>query len=126
MNLWFLGGAVPKTFASLIAGFARLEDWRSRVRAIGHGDRAEMTPAEALEVARSSEPAPYGDHDPADLLGLAPGAPVRVMADDYGREPIDGVLVAANAQRVVLARQDPALGRLQVHFPRVGYVVTGR
>jgi len=126
MNLWFLGGAVPKTFAGLIAGFLRLEDWRSRVRAIGHGQRAEMTPAEALEVARTSEPAPYGEHDPVDPLGLAPGAPVRVMADDYGREPIDGTLVAANPHRVVLAREDSQLGRLHVHFPRVGYVVTGR
>ena len=126
MNLWFLGGAVPKTFATLITGFTRLESWRARVRAIGHGQRAEMTPAEALEVARASDPAPYADHDPADPLRLAPGAPVRVMADDYGREPIDGTLVAANAQRVVLAREDPQLGRLQVHFPRAGYVVTGR
>ncbi len=63
---------------------------------------------------------------PADPLGLAPGAPVRVMADDYGREPIDGTLVAANPHRVVLAREDGALGRLQVHFPRVGYLVVGR
>jgi glutathione S-transferase len=48
------------------------------------------------------------------------------MADDYGREPIDGTLVAANARRVVLAREDAQLGALHVHFPRVGYVVTGR
>ena len=34
-----------------------------------------------------------------------------------------GALVAANATRVVLAREDPALGPLQLHFPRVGYVV---
>ncbi len=45
------------------------------------------------------------------------------MADDYGRDPIAGTLVAANARRVVIAREDPALGRLQVHFPRVGYAV---
>ncbi len=126
MNLWFLGGAVPKTTEALTAGFTHLNDWRSRVRAIGHGQRSEMTPAEALEAARSSEPAPYADHDPADPLGLAPGAPVQVMADDYGREPIEGTLVAANAHRVVVAREDAALGRLNVHFPRVGYIVMAR
>jgi hypothetical protein len=32
--------------------------------------------------------------------------------------------VAANARRIVIAREDPALGRVNVHFPRVGYVVT--
>ena len=63
MNVWFLGGAVPKTTEALMAGFDRLQAWRSRIRAIGHGQRSEMTPAEALEVAKAAEPAPYADHD---------------------------------------------------------------
>ena len=124
MNVWFLGGAVRKTTETLMTGLDRLEAWRGRMRAIGHGARTEMTPAEALEVARTSEPAPYADHDPADPAGLAPGAAVQVTADDYGRDPIAGTLVATNTRRVVIAREDPALGRLNIHFPRVGYVLT--
>jgi glutathione S-transferase len=123
MNVWFLGGALRETTEQLMAGFERLSAWRVRVRAIGHGDRHEMTPARALEIAKAAEPAAYADHDARDPLGLAPGAAVQVMADDYGRDPIAGTLVAANARRVVIAREDPALGRLQLHFPRVGYVV---
>ena len=123
MNVWFLGGAVRETTQQLMAGLDRLQAWRQRVRAIGHGDRHEMTPAQALDVAKAAGPAAYADHDAADPLGLAPGVAVKVMADDYGRDPIDGTLVAANARRVVIAREDPALGRLQVHFPRVGYAV---
>src|SRR5580698_10333245 len=123
MNVWFLGGAVRQTTQELMAGLDRLQAWRQRVRAIGHGDRHEMTPAQALEVARAAEPAAYSDHDAADPLGLAPGAAIHVMADDYGRDPIPGTLVAANARRVVMAREDPALGRIQLHFPRVGYIV---
>ena len=126
MNVWFLGGALRATTQQLIAGFDRLNDWRERIRAIGHGDRHEMTPAQALEIAKAAEPAAYSDHDANDPLGLAPGAAIAVMADDYGRDPIAGTLVAANASRVVLAREDPALGRLQLHFPRVGYVVVAR
>jgi glutathione S-transferase len=125
MNVWFLAGAVPKTAEALMEGLDRLKAWRGRIRAIGHGTRAEMTPADALAVAKASEPAPYADHDPNDPLGLSPGAAVRVMADDYGRDPIDGTLVAANPGRVVLARDDPALGRLHLHFPRAGYLVVG-
>ena len=45
------------------------------------------------------------------------------MADDYGRDRIAGTLVAANAEQVVLAREEPGLGALHLHFPRVGYVV---
>ena len=122
MNIWFLGGAVPQTAEALMAGFDRLRAWRERIRGIGHGQRSEMTPAEALEIARTSEPAAYDRHDAADPLGLAPGAAVRVMADDYGRDPIEGRLVAANPERIVVAREDAKLGRLNVHLPRAGYI----
>ena len=44
------------------------------------------------------------------------------MADDYGRDPIAGTLVAANRERVVIAREDPRVGRVDLHFPRAGYI----
>jgi glutathione S-transferase len=125
MNVWFLGGAVPKTAEALMTGMPRLAAWRARVAAIGHGRRSEMAPAKALAVAKAAEPAAASGHDAADPLGLSPGASVRVMADDYGRDPIDGTLVAANAAEVVLAREDAAVGRVHVHFPRAGYLVVG-
>src|SRR5579863_4407420 len=43
MNIWFLGGAVPKTAETLMQGLDRLKAWRDRIRAIGHGKRQEMT-----------------------------------------------------------------------------------
>jgi hypothetical protein len=121
MNIWWLAGASPAQFAALSEGFARLIAWRERMRAIGHGQRSEMTPEEALATARDAAPAITIAHDRADPLGLAPGARVVVMADDYGRDPIAGALVAANAERIVIARDTPDLGRLHVHFPRAGY-----
>jgi hypothetical protein len=93
------------------------------VAAIGHGQRSEMRPAKALDVARAAEPAPYTEHDSRDPLGIAPGDAVQVVADDYGRDPIAGRLVAANPERVVIAREDPSLGRLHNHFPRAGYMM---
>jgi glutathione S-transferase len=62
-------------------------------------------------------------HDPADPSGLAPGAAVTVRADDYGRDPIKGRLVAVNADRIVIAREGAELGATHVHFPRVGYLL---
>jgi hypothetical protein len=44
------------------------------------------------------------------------------MADDYGRDPIAGRLVAANAAEVVIAREAEGLGTLNIHFPRAGYL----
>jgi glutathione S-transferase len=124
MNFWFLRSFAPAAYAPLMAGLDGAAAWTDRVAAIGHGQRSEMTPAEALAAARDAEPGPYADHDAHDPLGLAPGAAVTVAADDYGRDPIAGTLVAANLARVVIAREDPAVGRLHVHFPRAGYIVS--
>jgi glutathione S-transferase len=123
MNVWFLAGATPHVAAELLAGLEHVESWRKRMAAIGHGRRTEMSGPEALEIARTSEPAVVVLHDLADPSGLERGQPTSVAADDYGRDPILGDLVAINAERVVIARQEPLLGRLHVHFPRVGYQV---
>ena len=123
MNLWFLGGALREEFATLTKGLPHLAGWIGRVRAVGHGRRSELSGEAALEIARAAAPAGDAVHDLNDPLGLAPGAPIFVMADDYGRDRITGTLVAANAERVVLAREEPGIGSLHLHFPRVGYVV---
>jgi len=122
MNVWFVATFTPTVGEALMSGLANLQGWRERVAAIGQGQRAEMSTAEALDAAREAEPAPPPPHDLADPLGLSPGAAVMVHADDYGRDPIKGTLVAANPERIVVARDDPLLGRLHVHFPRAGYV----
>lgn len=122
MNIWWLKGALPDTYDRLTVGLDRLEAWRRRMADIGHGVRKEITGAEALAIARSVRPADPPAHDPNDALGLSPGDAVVVMADDYGRDPIAGTLVAARHSRLILAQETPDLGRLHLHFPRVGYV----
>ena len=124
MNIWFLTGATPHLGGPLLSGLGHLDEWRSRVAAIGHGQRSEMTGYEALAVAAAAEPDDFIAHDDDDPLGLAPRTAVIVTADDYGRDPVDGYLVAANRERVVIARDDEELGRLNLHFPRAGYVVS--
>ena len=123
MNIWFLGGALPPVLAELTVGLPKLGQWAARVRALGHGRPTEMTGAEALAIAKNATPAPALKHDPADPLGLSPGDKVVVMADDYGRDPVAGLLVAATPVSLTLSREDPAVGTVNVHFPRAGYFV---
>lgn len=123
MNVWWLSGASPADAAALLGGLPRVTAWRDRIRALGHGARSEMAPVEALEAARTAEPAPAPPHDPADPLSLSPGEAVTVAADDYGRDPIAGHLVALNPERVTIARAAAEVGRVHVHFPRIGYLV---
>ena len=125
MNFWWLGGAFPDLFDELTAGLDHVRAWHARVGPLGQGTRVEMTGQEALEVAKAADPAPALPHDPHDVSGVSPGEPVIVSADDYGRDPIAGALVSADANRLTIARETADLRRLHLHFPRVGYVVTG-
>jgi glutathione S-transferase len=58
-----------------------------------------------------------------DHHGIALGSRVTVTAESFGLEPTEGVLVAATADRYILARDDERAGRVHVHFPRIGYAL---
>ena len=82
-----------------------------------------MTPAEALKIARDAEP-------DAALLPIgateAPHVGTVVTIGTEGHAPhapdaVTGRVIKATARRVVLERFDEQLGRLAVHFPRLGY-----
>lgn len=98
--------------------------WEERLRALGHGERHEMSREEALGIAAGSSPDTTPREDPDEPNGLRPGERVRVRADDYGPETVEGELVASSAHALSLARRDAELGELVVHFPRAGFVVT--
>jgi len=124
MNVWWLGSAARAVREALLDGQPRTKAWRERMKALGHGSRSEMPGADAVAAAKAAEPeaAPAG---PPDASAPAAGSPVTVSADDYGRDPIAGRLVAANAERIVIARESDELGATYVHFPRVGYLLAG-
>ena len=123
MNVWWLGRAAPAALAALLEGLPKTIGWAERMKGLGHGRRLDMTGADALAAAKAATPAKASSHDAADPSGLAAGASVSVRADDYGRDPIEGRLVVANAERIVIARESADLGVTHVHFPRVGYLL---
>ncbi|MBX3479806.1 MAG: glutathione S-transferase family protein [Caulobacter sp.] len=123
MNVWFLGRSLPHLVERFTQGMTRLHDWQARVAALGHGTRTELSGPDALEIARAADPAPGPAHDAANPQDLTLGQAVMVMADDYGRDPIRGTLVAAALDRTVIAREDSAVGTVHVHFPKTGYLV---
>lgn len=97
--------------------------WVDRVAALGHGHPTEITGAEALDIARDATPASPGPPADGDPSGLSGGTRVTVTPDDTGRDPVEGTLVAADDQEVVIRRSDARVGDVQVHFPRAGYDV---
>ena len=49
---------------------------------------------------------------------------VRVATEDFARDPVEGELVHATRETIAIRRDDPEVGRVHVHFPRLGYAVT--
>ena len=119
--LWFIRGRYSEG-SEFLSQFPNLCAWEKRVAAIGHGNPSNMSAAEALETAKATEPAMPEDVDPEDPLGLAPGDTVQVRPEGMDGAPaVAGTLRALDAQTVVLDRADETVGRVSVHFPRVGY-----
>ena len=122
MNVWWLGRAASGVAAALLAGMPKTQVWSDRMAALGHGTRTEMSGAEALKIAITASPGPAPASDPTEKL--KPGDAVVVRADDYGRDPVAGALVAVTPNRIVVSRECGELNLIQVHFPRVGYLLS--
>ncbi len=128
MNIWFYRSALAEDCDALLADMPQLAAWRTRIAGIGHGTHTSISPADAIAVAAVAEPmsASHIPHDARDAQGLARGSAVFVMANDYGRDPISGTLLAANQDRIVIAREHQSVGRVHVHFPRVGFSIASQ
>lgn len=123
MNVWYVRTNMPDA-ATLFARFPRLLAWEQRVRDIGHGKRErELTPADALEIARKATPQTQTAEDAGDLNGRKVGDRVQVVPDDYGRIPVEGRIVSLSAQHIAIQRKDERAGDVVVHFPRAGFLV---
>ncbi len=120
-RLWWLKALDGKA-APILAGYPRIRDWMARIAAIGHGQRLELTPAEALRIASDAEPAPMpSTGEPGDI---PPGRRVRVATEDFALDPVEGETVHATPTEIAIRRQDQKTGPIHVHFPRLGYEVT--
>ena len=119
-RLWWLRALDGKA-AHVLDGYPRIRDWMTRIAAIGHGERSELTPQEALGIASVSTP----DAEPrrAASQGFQPGSRVRVASEEFALDPVEGEVVYVTREAIALRRNDPEVGHVHVHFPRLGYEV---
>ncbi|MEB0151303.1 glutathione S-transferase family protein, partial [Pseudomonas sp. CCC2.2] len=73
--------------------------WLARVLDVGQGAPIDMTPEQALDVAKKAEPVDLPEFD--QHCGLIQGQRVSVAATDYGVDPVEGELVHVGAEAVV-------------------------
>ncbi len=120
--VWFLR-AEPSAFA-LAQKHRSLMQWFERIDGMGYGDVTPMEPDEALEIARVSTPQTKEALDPDDPNPIKPGASVSITPDDYGFEPVIGSVVASTLYEIAIRREDPHLGAIVNHFPKVGFRIS--
>ncbi len=117
--VWFFRGRKIDCRAEL-SPYPRLLTWRDRMAAIGHGMRTEMTPDEALAIARAATPAAPRPSQPQEGDPL-PCQRARVRPADNARDWTEGEVLFIDADEIALLRTDPDVGDVAVHFPRLGY-----
>ncbi|MBX9648387.1 MAG: glutathione S-transferase family protein [Xanthobacteraceae bacterium] len=122
MNVWYIRQNMADADA-VLAEFGNTRAWETRMRAIGHGRRSEMSTSDALGIAKAATPQTAILADPSDLNGRKPGDRVEVVPDDYGKIKVSGEIVALSSQHIAIRRHDPLAGEVVVHFPRAGFLV---
>lgn len=125
--LWYTRVQVP-LLADILNATPAVAEWMDRLAAIGHGNPDPFRAADAITVAQGAEPMPPGQNlliDSAfqDDHGIALGTRVTITAESFGPEPTEGQLIAATRTHYTLAREEPRVGAVHVHFPRIGYVL---
>ena len=123
MNIWYVRTNLPLVDETLTE-FPATIVWESRMRAIGHGTRQEISTAEALAIATKATPETAVAADPHDPNGRKPGDRVEVSPDDYGKIKVSGEIVSLSSQHIAIRRHDALAGEIVVHFPRAGFLVT--
>ncbi|MBV7255484.1 glutathione S-transferase family protein [Pacificimonas sp. WHA3] len=118
MNIRFVGfaGRKPSDFGTEIAA------WYDRVTAIGHGERQDWTAEQAIEHAAGITPC--ADSAVAPDGGYAAGDQVSIRTASPDPAAVTGTLIGCDDRRISIARDDAQAGRVHVHFPRLGQVMT--
>ncbi|MGD9884950.1 MAG: glutathione S-transferase family protein [Reyranella sp.] len=117
--VWFLRGRHIDCRGEL-EPYPRLLAWRDRMAAIGHGTRTDIDADQALAIARDSTPAAPPPSDPQDG-DPRPGERARVRPGDNAKDWVEGEVRFIDTTEIALARHDPLVGEVVVHFPRLGY-----
>lgn len=120
-TLWFLANG---RFDFSI--YPSVQSWMTRMIAIGHGQRQDISAEEALVEAAAALPAvlstPANPTDPTDATGLSLGQAVQVTPEQLGHgTSVTGELVSLLPHRLTLRLRSERCGEVHVHFPRTGY-----
>lgn len=121
--LWFTCRCVP-VMAGILDATPTVLAWMDRMAALGHGRMEKFSATEAIAACAASTGATaLNDTIFQDEHGIPLGSRVTVSAETFGQELTEGELLAATRTHYTVRRTDDRAGTVQVHFPRIGYVL---
>lgn len=123
MNVWFVAERVPDFAEECFAHAPLTKAWYHRLQEYEGQVPETIESGRALEIAKTSAPRLVAASTTGEPQAFAPGDPVAVAPDDYGQVWVEGELVHADAQRIILQRTTEEAETVHVHFPRAGYLV---
>lgn len=112
------------SLAAAIAAHPAIENWIQSILDMGQGQRSDMSPADALAIARDATPDYTPPTNAIEDETLPVGQTIAIRPDDYGQEETVGEIAWVTAEAVAIKREDAQCGALLVHYPRLGYVIT--
>ena len=98
----FLFDFAPAEAERAYGRFPEISEWLARLEGVGQGNRIEMPPGTALDIAKVSSPLPATGIDPHDPIGIVAGTTVSTVS---------------------VKRDDEHVGEVAVHFPKIGYSI---
>lgn len=116
-TLWCLAHSTPEA----LAGHPRVTAFVATLEALPDPLISSLSPEDALALSKRSDPSWAPPAAFSDVTGLSAGQTVIARAADVGRDPVQGTLVWAAEDEIVLRREDSRAGVVYVHFPRLGY-----
>jgi len=123
MNPWFMEQNVPDFLEACVTTAPRAKDWYQRMKEIEGQAPEAVTGERAIEIARNAAPRLKAAGTDGELQDFVPGERVAVAPDDYGRDWVEGEIVIATPERIILHRHDEQAETINIHFPRTGFMV---
>ena len=119
-NIWFIYSR--EVLRDYFLPFEHLMNWYEKMVSFSHGYPENLSGEAALLVAKDSDPEETVDAVFLDNLNAR--QLVSVMPIDYGFQPVTGELLGASMDEIKVSRNDDQVGRIVVHFPRLGFQVS--
>lgn len=119
---WFARPAMPEV-NELLADLTFLPDWEANVAALGEGKRTPIEAVEAHKIAKASTTTTNNKIGDVESSHLKLHQRITVEPDDAKRGSVSGLLVGASAQQISIQHENDIVGKIVVHFPRLGYRV---